>query len=87
MAPLSAFVQKEGWRVSHFKGKYANRLIVLIQAIWLKGTRKMYVNKKLIVVTLTLGSRLRQGLAKVQAKSEARKPHSMLLGAWESVRE
>jgi hypothetical protein len=30
-----------------------------------------------IVVTLTLGSRLKQGLVKVQAKSEAQKSHFM----------
>jgi hypothetical protein len=30
------------------------------------------------VVTLTLGLRLRQGLAKVQAESEAQKSHFML---------
>jgi len=39
------------------------------------------------VATLILGSWPRQGLAKVQAKSEAWKSHFMLLGVWESVRE
>jgi hypothetical protein len=33
MAPLSMFVQKEGWKVSQLKGKYATRLSTLIQAI------------------------------------------------------
>jgi hypothetical protein len=33
-----------------------------------------------IVTTLALGSWLKQGLAKVQAKSEAWKSHFMLLG-------
>jgi hypothetical protein len=33
-----------------------------------------------IVVTLTLGSQPRQGLAKVQAKSEAQESHFMLPG-------
>ncbi len=42
----SAFVQKQGWRVSQLKGKYVTRLLTLIQAIWLKGTQEMYVNKK-----------------------------------------
>jgi hypothetical protein len=34
-----------------------------------------------------LGSRPKQGLAKVWAKSEAQDSHFMLLGMWESVRE
>jgi len=38
-------------------------------------------------VTLALGSRTKQGLVKVRAKSEARESHFMLLGLWESVRE
>jgi hypothetical protein len=36
--------------------------------------------KKLFVATLALGSRPRQGLAKVQAKNEARESHFMLPG-------
>ncbi len=50
MAPLSAFVQKESGRVSQFKRKYATRLLTLIQAIWLKGIRGTYVNKKLMLL-------------------------------------
>lgn len=50
MALLNAFVQKEGWRVSQFNGKYANRLLMLIQVIWLKGTRRTYVNNKLMLL-------------------------------------
>jgi hypothetical protein len=38
------------------------------------------------VVALTLGSRPRQGLAKVRAKSEARESHFMLPGVWEGGR-
>jgi hypothetical protein len=49
MAPPNAFVQKEGWRVSQLKGKYAAGLPALIQAIWFKGTCKTYVNKKLML--------------------------------------
>jgi hypothetical protein len=30
MAPLGAFVQKEGWKVSQFKGKYVAKLLALI---------------------------------------------------------
>jgi hypothetical protein len=37
--------------------------------------------------TLALGSQPKQEFARVQAKSEARESHLMLLGAWESVRE
>jgi len=40
-----------------------------------------------IVATLTLGLRPRQGLAKVQAKYEAWESHFMLPGVQESVRE
>jgi hypothetical protein len=50
MAPLSAFVHKERWRVSQLKGKYATKLLVLIQAIWFIGIRGMYVNKKLMLL-------------------------------------
>jgi len=39
------------------------------------------------IATLTLGLRPKQGLVKVQAKSEAWESHFMLLGMWESVRE
>jgi len=41
----------------------------------------------IIVVTLTLGSQPRQGLAKVWAKKEAQESHFMLPGVQESVRE
>jgi hypothetical protein len=39
------------------------------------------------VVILALGSRPRQGLAKVQAKSEACESHFVFPKMWESVRE
>ncbi len=42
---------------------------------------------KIIIATLALGSRPRQGLAKVRAKCEGRESHFMLSGVWESVRE
>jgi len=42
---------------------------------------------KHVIATLTLGSRPRQGLARVWAKSEAWESYFMLLGVWESVRE
>ncbi len=50
MALLSAFVQKGGWKVSQFKGNYANIFLMLIQAIWLKGTQRTYVNNKLMLL-------------------------------------
>jgi hypothetical protein len=37
----------------------------------------------LIVTTLALGSRPKQGLARVRAKSEARESHFMFLGGWD----
>jgi hypothetical protein len=40
-----------------------------------------------VVATLALGSRLRQGLAKVQAKSEVQESHFMLSKVQESARE
>jgi hypothetical protein len=52
MAPLNAFVQKEGWKVSQFKGKYAAQLPMLIQTIWLKGTFGAYVSKKLMLLVV-----------------------------------
>jgi hypothetical protein len=48
---------------------------------------KHYFIVKGCVITLTLDSRPRQGLAKVRAKSEAQESHFMLLGMQESVRE
>jgi hypothetical protein len=41
----------------------------------------------IIVITLTLGSWPRQGLARLRAKREARESHIMLLGVQKSVRE
>jgi len=48
------------------------------------------LNKKMstfIITTLTLDSRLRQGLVKGWAKSEAQESHFMFPGVWEYVRE
>lgn len=50
MAPLKAFVQKEGWEVSQLKGKYVAQLSTLIQVTSFKGTREMYVSKKFMLV-------------------------------------
>jgi len=40
-----------------------------------------------LIVTPTLGSRPRQGLAKARVKKEARESHFMLPGVQESVKE
>jgi hypothetical protein len=48
---------------------------------------KFLIQRGVNVITLALGSQPRQGLAKVQAKSEARESHFMLMGVWESVKE
>jgi len=45
MAPFNVVMPKECWKVSQLKGKYATWLSMLIQAIWLKGTRET-INKK-----------------------------------------
>jgi hypothetical protein len=42
---------------------------------------------KVFVITLALGSRPKQGLARVWAKREARESHFMLSGVQKSVRE
>ncbi len=46
-----------------------------------------FVVKLNFVTTLTLGSRLKQRLAKVRAKNEAQESHFMLSGMPVSVRE
>jgi hypothetical protein len=53
----------------------------------IKQKKKENKGRSLHVVTLTLGSRPRQGLAKVRPKSEARESHFMLSGIKENVRE
>jgi len=49
MATLDVVVQgrMEGFPV---KGKYVVQMLVVIQAIWLNGSRIMYVNKKLMII-------------------------------------
>jgi hypothetical protein len=48
IAPLKALVDREGWKVSLFKGIYVARLSTLIQMIWLKGNQLTFVAKKLM---------------------------------------
>jgi hypothetical protein len=58
--------------------------------LWRPYFRKPYFTMYTIcstVATLALGSRPRQGLAKVRAKREARESHFMLPGVQKSVRE
>jgi hypothetical protein len=50
------------------------------------GKKKLWV-AMVVVATLVSGLRPRQGLAKVQAKSEAWESHFMFSGMQESVRE
>ncbi len=59
-----------------------NRFLLWITLNKPKGASLMVDN----VVTLTLGSRPRQGLAKVWAKSEARESHFMFLKVGECER-
>ncbi len=48
IAPLKALVDREGWKVSLFKGIYVVRLSALIQIIWLKSSHLTFVAKKLM---------------------------------------
>jgi hypothetical protein len=50
IAPLEVLVDREGWKVSMFKGIYATRISTLMQAIWLKGSQFTYVAKKLMIL-------------------------------------
>jgi hypothetical protein len=50
-------------------------------------TITLSMTKAEYVTTLALGSRPRQGLAKVRAKNEARESHFMFPRMWESVKE
>jgi len=43
--------------------------------------------KLVLVVTLALGLRPKQGLVKMWAQKEAQEPHFMLLGVQENVKE
>jgi hypothetical protein len=51
---------------------------------WVKNSKKQTTK---CVTTLVLGSRLKQGLAKVRAKREAQESHFMLPGVQKNVRE
>jgi hypothetical protein len=52
-----------------------------------KGLRTTSKEGIIIVATLALGSRPRQGLTKVEAKREARESKLMLLGVQKNVKE
>ncbi len=58
----------------HFKNSYDSKRCCTIK-LWKD------------VITLTLGSRLKQGLARVRDKREAKEAHIILPGVQESVRE
>jgi hypothetical protein len=51
------------------------------------GIQKPWQKEMMIVTTLALGSRPRQGLTSVQAKRKAQESHLMLSRMQESVRE
>jgi hypothetical protein len=54
ITPLETLVYMEGWKIFMLKGMYATKKPALIQGIWLKGSRLIYVAKKLmILVTFT----------------------------------
>jgi hypothetical protein len=52
-----------------------------------QGTFKLALKCNATVVTLALGLRPKQGLAKLRAKKETRKSCHMLLGVQENVRD
>ncbi len=54
---------------------------------WKKWNFQSRVTVVFFVATLPLGSRPRQGLVKVRAKSQTQESHFMLSGVWERVRE
>jgi hypothetical protein len=49
---IKNMVDKEGWKVFMLKGIYVARMSILIQAIWLKGSRLIYVAKKLMILVM-----------------------------------
>ncbi len=58
ITPLEALGDKEGWKMSMFKGMYVVRILVLIQGIWLKESRLTYVEKKLMILVVFVKIRM-----------------------------
>jgi hypothetical protein len=50
MMPFETMVEKEGQKASQLKGKYAAKMLALLQVIWLKRSRGTYVNQKLMLL-------------------------------------
>ncbi len=48
IVPPNAIVDYEGGKVSFLKGMYDAKLFALIQVIWFKGSKFIYVAKKLL---------------------------------------
>ncbi len=52
IAPLEALVDREGWKVFMLKGMYARKMPALIQGVWLKRNRLMYMAKKFMILVM-----------------------------------
>jgi hypothetical protein len=52
ITPPKTLVDWEGWKVSLLKCMYVTRLPILIQVIWLKGSKFAYVAKKLLNIVV-----------------------------------
>jgi hypothetical protein len=58
IAPPKILVDREGWKMSMFKGMYIARMSILIQGIWLKGSRLIYVAKKLMIMVALVKTKM-----------------------------
>ncbi len=61
--------------------------IIELKKLWPFKVKRVKNSKIQLITTLVLGSRLKQGLAKVRANSEARESHFMLLGVRKNGRK
>ncbi len=82
LTPLSLYLRS--YFNQHVDWTFTKHQTIIICAYFL--TSKNYSISKPCVVTLVLGSRPKQGLAKVWAKSEAQESHFMLPRMWECGR-
>ncbi len=79
---------QENWNVVRIIYKIEDPMVKMVDKKWTFFSIGFNLSiNTLGVIALALGSRPRQGLAKVQTKNEARESHFMLSGVWESVRE
>jgi len=65
IAPPKILVDREGWKMSMFKGMYIARMPTLIQGIWLQGNRLAYVAKKLMIMVALVKTRMQINWANV----------------------